>query len=186
MREEELRKVTIGELEPVHGSIGIMEYDVGWPSLFEREAVRIRTALSKQALQVEHVGSTSVSGLVAKPKIDILLVLLDTADEPAYVPLLEAAGYVLRIREPDWHEHRMFKGPDTDINLHCFSEGCPEIRRMLTFRNWLRSNETDRALYERTKRELAARRWKYVQDYADAKTSIVEEILASANEHVQS
>ena len=131
------------------------------------------------------MGSTSVPGLAAKPKIDILLVLLDTADEPAYVPLLEATGYVLRIREPDWHEHRMFKGPDTDINLYCFSEGCPEIRRMLTFRNWLRSNEGDRALYERAKRELAARTWKYVQDYADAKTSIVEEILARAEERVQ-
>jgi GrpB-like predicted nucleotidyltransferase (UPF0157 family) len=182
---EELRKVTIGKLDTVHGSIGIVEYDATWPILFEREAVRIRSALGKQALQVEHVGSTSVPGLAAKPKIDILLVLLDTADEPACVPLLEAAGYVLRIREPDWHEHRMFKGPDTDINLHCFSEGCPEIRRMLTFRNWLRSDEGDRAMYERTKRELAARTWRYVQDYADAKTSIVEEILATADEHVQ-
>ena len=85
---------------------------------------------------------------------------------------------MLRIREPDWFEHRVFKGPDTNVNLHVFSAGCPEIDRMLRFRDWLRSNEADRELYERTKRELAAQEWAYVQDYADAKTAVVEEIVA--------
>ena len=74
----------------------------------------------------------------------MLLVVANTADEPAYVPDMETAGYVLTIREPDWYEHRMFKGPGTDINLHVFSLGCTEIDRMLLFRNWLRSNESDR------------------------------------------
>jgi len=87
---------------------------------------------------------------------------------------------VLRIREPDWHQHRLFKGPDTDINLHVFSLGCPEIDRLLIFRDWLRNNDADRGFYERSKRELAKRTWKYVQNYADAKTSVVEEILARA------
>ncbi len=91
-----------------------------------------------------------------------------------------SAAYVLRIREPDWYEHRLFKGPDTDINLHVFSQGCQEIERMLLFRNWLRSNAADRGLYERTKRELARQNWKYMQNYADAKTAVVEEILARA------
>ena len=104
----------------------------------------------------------------------------DMCLEPAYVPALEAAGYVLRIREPDWYEHRMFKGPDTDINLHVYSSGCPEIDRYLLFRDWLRSNASDRLLYERTKRELARKDWKYTQNYADAKTSVVEEIIARA------
>ena len=111
----------------------------------------------------------------------MLLVVEDSADEPAYVPTLEAAAYVLRIREPEWYEHRMFKGPDTDINLHVFSPGCPEIDRMLLFRNWLRSNTSDRQLYERTKRELARKDWKYTQNYADAKTAVVDEILARAH-----
>ena len=97
------------------------------------------------------------------------------------MPPLEAAGYVLRIREPDWHEHRVFKGPDTDVNLHVFSSGCTEIERFLRFRDHLRSNDGDRLLYEQTKRALAQRTWKYVQDYADAKTQTVEEILARAN-----
>ena len=75
---------------------------------------------------------------------------------------------------------RMFKGPDTDINLHVYTSGCPEIDRVLLFRNWLRSNASDRLLYERTKRDLASRDWKYMQNYADAKTAVVEEILARA------
>jgi GrpB-like predicted nucleotidyltransferase (UPF0157 family) len=131
-------------------------------------------------LLLEHVGSTSVPGLAAKPRIDILLGVSSSADEAAYVPALEASGYVLRIREPAWHEHRLLKGPETDLNLHVFSQGCPEIDRMLRFRDWLRSHDADRELYARTKRELARRDWKYTQEYADAKTAVVEEILARA------
>ena len=119
---------------------------------------------------------------MAKPIIDIALTLPDSADEPAYVPDMEAAGYVLRIREPDWYEHRVFKGPDTNINLHVFSRNCPEVDRMLAMRDWLRVNERDRELYERTKRDLAQQDWKYVQNYADAKTAVIEEILARATE----
>jgi GrpB-like predicted nucleotidyltransferase (UPF0157 family) len=92
---------------------------------------------------------------------------------------------MLRIREPDWYEHRVFKGPDTDVNLHVFSPGCPEIERMLLFRDWLRGNASDRQLYERTKRELARQNWKYTQNYADAKNDIVDEILASARRACQ-
>jgi len=131
-------------------------------------------------VRLEHVGSTSVPGLAAKPLIDLLLVVENTADEAAYVPALEAAGYALHIREPDWYEHRLFKGPDTDSNLHLFSAGCPEIDRMLLFRDWLRAHPDDRQRYERTKRELAHRDWTYVQHYADAKTVVVEEIIRRA------
>ncbi|HKD73842.1 MAG TPA: GrpB family protein, partial [Ktedonobacterales bacterium] len=90
------------------------------------------------------------------------------------------AGYTLQIREPDWYEHRMFKGPDTDINLHTLSQGCPEIDKMLLFRDWLRCHPADRQLYERAKRDLARQDWQYTQNYADAKTSVVEEIIARA------
>jgi GrpB-like predicted nucleotidyltransferase (UPF0157 family) len=90
------------------------------------------------------------------------------------------AGYVLRIREPDWHDHRMLKGPDTEVNLHVFSESSTEIKRMLRFRDRLRSDAGERMLYERAKRELAARDWKYMQHYADAKGEIVDAILERA------
>ncbi len=180
LTEEEMRAVYIGELKPLTGLITISTYDPEWPILFEQEATRIRAALGDRIVLLEHVGSTSVPGLAAKPLIDILLVVPNSADEPAYVPAMEAAGYVLSIREPDWHEHRLFKGPDININLHVFSPGSPEIERMLTFRDWLRSNASDRQLYERTKRELAQKEWKYTQNYADAKTEVVEEILERA------
>jgi GrpB-like predicted nucleotidyltransferase (UPF0157 family) len=181
-REDEILAARIAPVEPLNGTIYLAEYDHEWPRLFAREAARVRAALGDRVLLLEHVGSTSVPGLAAKPRIDILLVVPDSADEPTYVPALEAAGYVLHIREPDWYEHRVFKGPDTDVNLHSFSPGCVEIERMLRFRDWLRANPDDCALYERTKRELAARVWKYTQNYADAKAAVVEEILARAQE----
>jgi GrpB-like predicted nucleotidyltransferase (UPF0157 family) len=178
--EEELRGSVVGELRTHDRPITLADYDPAWPSLFVREEARIRGALGDRVVRIEHTGSTSVPGLAAKPVIDITLVVPDSSDEPAYAPPLEAAGYVLWIREPDWHEHRVFKGPDTNVNLHVFSPGSPEIERMVAFRDWLRTHDDDRALYEQTKRELAARTWKYVQNYADAKTAVVEEIIARA------
>ncbi|HLK62452.1 MAG TPA: GrpB family protein [Bryobacteraceae bacterium] len=179
-REEYLRSSTVGELTPRTSPIEIVDYDRQWPRLFAREADRISCALAGLALAIEHAGSTSVPELPAKPIIDIVLAVRDSADETSYAPALEAAGYRLRIREPGWHEHRMFKGPDTDVNLHVFSQNCPEIARMLRFRDWLRTHPEDRDLYARTKRGLARENWKYTQNYADAKTAVVEEILARA------
>lgn len=180
MTEDQLRDVTIGEPQVIGGTVELVEYDRSWPELFAREARRIECALGRLALRIEHVGSTSIPGLAAKPIIDILLVVADSADENGYAGALSATGYVLRIREPDWYQHRMFKGRDPIVNLHVFSEGCPEIERMLLFRDWIRSNPADCALYERTKRELARREWKYIQNYADAKGAVVEEIVGRA------
>jgi len=172
--------VTINERPRHDGPIVLVDYDDAWPLRFEREARRIRAALGTRALLLEHGGSTSVPGLVAKPIIDIVLAVPDSANEDDYVSALEAEGYVLRIREPDWYEHRMLRKTDPSVNLHVFSADCAEIDRMLRFRDHLRTNEADRQLYERTKRELAAREWAYVQDYADAKGDVVEEIIARA------
>src|SRR3954470_12649879 len=158
----------------------LVEYNPAWPHLYAREEARIRNALGDTAVQIEHTGSTSVPGLAAKPIVDIVLVVPDSADEPAYGPALEPAGYVLRIREPDWFEHRVLKGTDPTVNLHVFSPGCPEVERMVRFRDHLRRNANDRNLYERTKRGLAQRDWKYVQHYADAKSDVVAEILERA------
>ncbi len=178
--EETLRAVTIGELVVLAGPVLLADYDPAWATAFEREATRIRGALGDQVRLLEHVGSTSVPGLAAKPVIDIVLAVPDSTDEGAYVPPMEAAGYVLRIREPQWLEHRLFKGADQDANIHVFTVGTTEIDRMLAFRDWLRSHDDDRSLYEQTKRDLAARDWKYVQHYADAKTDVVADIMARA------
>lgn len=160
--------------------VRIVDYDPRWPELFQQQSVKIRAALGDRAFEIEHVGSTSVPGLAAKPVVDVLLAVANSADEPAYLPALESAGYFLRHREPHWHEHRMLKGSDNTVNLHVFSAGCPEIARMLLFRNWLRANAADRDLYARTKISLASRNWQNVQQYADAKTGVVEEILSHA------
>ncbi|PAE88767.1 hypothetical protein CHH72_10340 [Shouchella clausii] len=179
--DEDLQKVTVGERKPHNAPVTLLEYDPEWPNQFDREASRIRSVLGNKVLQLEHVGSTSIPGLCAKPIIDILLVVIDSADETTYVPDLEKAGYTLRIREPEWFEHRLFKGPDTDINLHVFSEGASEVTRMLRFRDWLRSNNADRDKYASVKRHLVQRQWRHVQHYADAKSGIVQEIMERAN-----
>ena len=182
MSEERLRAATVGEPTVHDGPIRLVEYDPSWPRTFALGSERIRSALGDAALAIEHVGSTSVPGLAAKPIVDIVLVVADSADEEAYVPQLEVAGYVLRIREPDWYEHRLLVLDEPKVQVHVFSRGCEEIDRMLAFRDRLRADDADRALYEATKRELAVRTWRYVQDYADAKTAVVEEIVARAIE----
>ncbi len=160
--------------------IEITAYDAAWPQTFEVVAAEVRAALDGIAREVIHVGSTSVPGLAAKPIIDVVVLVDDSAAEGAYVPPLLALGYEVRVREPDWFEHRMLKRFDPVVNLHVYSVGCEEVENLVRFRDWLRNHDDDRARYEATKRALAAREWDSVQDYADAKTAIVGEILARA------
>lgn len=180
LSEEYLRRHTIGELRSLAGPIRLVEYDSEWPRKYEQEAERISTALGRRALQIEHVGSTAVPRLVAKPIIDIVLSVADPADEPQYASALEAAGYRLHLREPSWYGHRLFQGAQDRVNLHVFSPGCPEIERMVRFRDCLRTSRDDRELYARAKRALAEQEWKHTQDYADAKSTVVEEIMSRA------
>jgi GrpB-like predicted nucleotidyltransferase (UPF0157 family) len=178
--EERLLAATVGERAPLNSTIALEPYDPAWPRMYAELERQMRKVLGADALMIEHVGSTSVPGLSAKPVIDIVLAVADSADEGSYVPPLERLGYVLRIREPDWFEHRMLKPSGIDGNIHVFSRACTEIDRLLAFRDWLRINDDDRRLYERTKQELAARTWKHVQNYADAKSAVVGEILGRA------
>lgn len=178
--DDELRAITIGDLVPHDAPVVLRAYDPRWPEQYERERARIAGALGARALRIEHVGSTAVPCLAAKPIVDVVLQVADAADEAAWLPPLDDAGYVLRIREPDWHQHRLLKGPDAEIHLHVYGTPCAEVERMLLFRDWLRARPDERALYERTKRALAARTWRHVQSYADAKTTVVEQILARA------
>lgn len=180
LTEEQILAANIGAPLVLDSPIALSPYDPQWPQHYAALARDIRAALGAKVSTLEHVGSTSVPGLPAKPVIDIILAVSDSGDEPAYVPALEALGYVLKIREPDWFNHRLLKTPDAGVNLHVFTQGCEEIARMLAFRDWLRTHADDRTLYERTKQELAARTWKYMQNYADAKSEIVKAILSRA------
>lgn len=181
MTEQEIRRVTVGEPLPVNGPITLVPYDPEWPALYAQEAARIRGALGMRVVQLEHIGSTAVPGLTAKPIIDIMLIVEDSGNEDAYVPALNAAGYILRIREPDWDEHRCFKGPDTNVNLHIWSRGARQIQRHLRFRDRLRASDADRYLYAETKIRLAAKDWTFVQNYADAKNEVIDEIMGRAH-----
>jgi GrpB-like predicted nucleotidyltransferase (UPF0157 family) len=175
--EQRLCGIWVQEPPRLDGPVRLADYDPRWPVWYEREAARIRSVLGQRVMLLEHVGSTSVPGLAAKPIIDIVLVVADPADEASYLTPLEQAGYRLVIREPGWHQHRVLKGPDTDINLHVHPPASPEIGRHLRFRDWLRANPADRELYERVKRQLASRHWTYVQQYADAKTEVIAAIM---------
>jgi GrpB-like predicted nucleotidyltransferase (UPF0157 family) len=142
--------------EPRPVPIEIVDYDPAWPQRYAELAERIRTALGDRVLALEHVGSTSVPGLPAKAIVDVDLTVADTADEDAYRADLESAGTVLRLREPGWHQHRLFLAVEPPANIHVWSPGSPEAVRHRMFRDWLIEHDDDRALYVAAKRAAAA------------------------------
>ena len=157
----------------------VAAYDPAWPERFSCVAHRVVGALGADALSVEHVGSTSVPGLAAKPIVDVLLTVLAVEDEAAYVPRLEAAGLVLRVREPG---HRMLRTPERDVHLHVHEPDHPEVAAMRDLRDWLRVSAQDRELYAATKRSLAERDWPDMNHYAVAKSDVVQAVLGRARQ----
>jgi len=153
LSEEQIIATHVRKPKPLNSTIYLAPYNPVWPLLFTRLEKHIREVLGDSIRLLEHVGSTSVPGLSAKPIIDMVLAVKDSRDEPSYVKPLEEKGYILRIREPDWYEHRLLKPPDVPGNLHVFSEGCEQIEQMLLFRDWLRNHASDRLVYEETKRK---------------------------------
>ncbi len=179
--DEEMAAAHVDGAPKVHNAtVELWPYDPTWPAQYAAEAAKIRAALGEATLALEHVGSTSIPGISAKPILDIVLGVASSADEAAYVPALTHQGYRLHIREPDWHEHRLLKGAGPAVNLHVFTAGDHEIERMLAFRDRCRRVPEERDLYQRTKQALAARTWRYVQHYANAKAEVVEAIIARA------
>ena len=156
----------------------LVPYTDEWPRAFDAERNRIVSALGETALEVHHAGSTAVPGLRAKPIIDIALVVPDTIDEAAYVPRLEGLGYSLRLREPEWFEHRLLRREAPAVNLHVFPPRCVEVDRMLAFRDHLRAHPDDRQLYESAKVALTDQDWPTIQAYADAKDDVVADIMS--------
>jgi GrpB-like predicted nucleotidyltransferase (UPF0157 family) len=175
--EARLDDVLIGGREK--REITIVDYDPSWPGRFERERERVRAALGPAALCIEHIGSTAVPGLAAKPIIDLMVTVRDPDDERAFGPALESAGYRLRVREDG---HRMFRTPELDVHVHVWRDSDPQVTRHLLFRDRLRSAPEDRRAYEQLKRRLARREWADMNDYADAKTDLIAAILARCEE----
>jgi GrpB-like predicted nucleotidyltransferase (UPF0157 family) len=164
--------------------IEITEPDPAWPQYYEELAARIREVLGWRALQVDHVGSTSVPGLPAKPIIDIDLIVADPGREHDYVPALETAGYTLVIREPWWYDHRAFRADKPPrSNLHVFGFDSPEPVRHRIFRDWLRGNPADRDRYAAIKLQAASEanaRGEHVMEYNARKEQLIREIYQRA------
>ena len=171
MDDQYLDRVLIGGRE--RREIVIADYDPAWPRRFAVERGRIAGALGDHALRIEHIGSTSVPGLAAKPIVDILVEVARLDDAAP----LEQAGYVLRVREDG---HRMFRTPELDVQVHVWPSGHPDVAAQLAFRDRLRESDEDRAAYEALKRSLAERDWPDMNYYADAKGGLIREILARA------
>jgi GrpB-like predicted nucleotidyltransferase (UPF0157 family) len=167
--------------EPNIGGVGItvriVDYDPGWPARFEQERERIAAALGHLAHRIEHVGSTSVPGLAAKPIVDVSVSVDDPDDDGAFLLAMCSAGYSLKVIEAG---HRMFRPATRDANVHLWPAGGAEERRLLLFRDWLRVSSDDRERYQSVKRSLAEREWETGDHYAVAKTDVVMEILAGA------
>lgn len=174
-RDAYLDRVLIGGRE--RRAIVIVDYDPRWPARFELERGRILGALGAAALRIEHIGSTAVPGLAAKPIVDVLVTVASLADDAELVPALEMAGYELRVREP---AHRMFRTPERDVHVHVSADADPEVERYLAFREVLRCSPDDRAEYERLKRDLATREWNDMNEYADAKGELIRALLVAA------
>ncbi|WP_245884662.1 GNAT family N-acetyltransferase [Glaciihabitans tibetensis] len=153
------------------------DYDERWPAVFADHAHRIRDALAASDSDVEHIGSTSVPGLAAKPIIDIAVTVNDLTAEGQYLDALGGVGYELRVREPG---HRLMRTPERDVHVHIYERGDQAVTEYLVFRDHLRADADDRALYEETKRRLLAKDWDDMNAYADAKTDVISEIKSRA------
>lgn len=172
----------VGEHRPETG-VEIAAADPAWPHQYQALSARIREALGERVLGLEHVGSTSVPELPAKPIIDIDLTVADPGDEPSYVPSLERTGFVLVVRERWWYNHRLLRHTAPACHLHVFAPDCPETARHRIFRDWLRSHPQDRALYAQAK-AAAARETNstagHGMDYNARKQATMREIYARA------
>jgi GrpB-like predicted nucleotidyltransferase (UPF0157 family) len=155
--------------------VEIVDYDPSWPEVFEAHRQRIQDVLGVRARRIEHVGSTAVPGLAAKPIVDIMVTVDDPQDE-SYVRPMEQAGYVLRVRELN---HRMFHTAERDVQVHVWQAGADDEDRHLIFRDHLRSSRADRQAYEVLKRSLAGR-WRDVNYYAEAKGPFIRQVVQSA------
>ncbi|TQK68670.1 GrpB family protein [Nocardioides sp. SLBN-35] len=163
--------------------VAVVPADPAWPDRFAEVAALVREGLGWRALVVEHVGSTAVPGLPAKPVIDVDLVVADPADESSYVPALEALGFVLRVREPWWFEHRLLRGASPVSHVHVFGPDSPEVVKHRIFRDWLRGNPDERERYAAAKLAASAASGaagEHGMQYNARKERVVREIYARA------
>ncbi len=160
--------------------IEIVDYDPSWPDRFAEWRDRLSAELGTVALRIEHVGSTAVPGLAAKPILDIQVTVVDLEDEGAYVPAIDRAGVALRSRDAAHRYFRPAPGRPRDVQIHVCAAGGDWERDHLDFRDYLRSNDEARDAYGNLKKALAVQ---YPDDrlaYTEAKTAFVTDALCRA------
>lgn len=158
--------------------IELVGHDPAWANAYASAADEIRAALGAAAVSVEHVGSTAIAGIVAKPRIDVLIVVGTYDPEAVYQEPLASLGYAYDHRD---ELHVLFKGSrdGTPFNLHVVERDAEEATRMIVFRDYLRSHPDEARRYEDLKKDLAERH-SDGDVYAEAKSSYVQEVLRRA------
>jgi GrpB-like predicted nucleotidyltransferase (UPF0157 family) len=164
-------------LEPV----AVVDYDPRWPTEFERLRARAAAALGDLAVAIEHVGSTAVPGLAAKPVIDLDVVVRRPEDVAHAIERLASIGYV-HSGDLGLPGREAFAWPEGEERHHLYvcAEGAEPLRLHLALRDHLRSHPEDAARYAAVKRELAARHRHDRIAYTDGKDEVIREILARA------
>ncbi len=160
----------------------VVGYDPAWPTLFETERTAIAKALGDTAIEIHHIGSTSVPGLAAKPIIDLMPVVRQIPLDPVSVAAMEGIGYTYEgesgVRGRAYFDR--LEGVGEGVHVHCYVSSDPEIERHLRFRDYLRSHPEDARRYGELKRRLAAQYGTDRAGYTIAKTAFIREIEAAA------
>ena len=160
--------------------IEVVPWDPGWPSRYDEWRGRLARALGTAAVRIDHVGSTSVPGLAAKPVIDVQVSVRDVQDEPSYVPAVEGVGLWLRMREPIHRYFRPAEGRPRAIHVHVCTAGSGWERDHLLFRDYLRCHGAVASEYGRHKVALAERYRTDRVAYTEAKTCFILDALEVA------
>nr|WP_249418554.1 GrpB family protein [Citrobacter freundii] len=173
----------------VHGvppieNISVVTYDPSWPEIYSELESKIKDILGSNLLRIDHVGSTAVPGLAAKPVIDIDVTVAEAANEEVYLLALEKLGYRLIVREPRFHGHRLFHYENPRVNLHVFTQDTPETARHLLFRDWLRQSEKDCKLYADAKFEAIKGCSFDIHKYHENKSKVVHDIYQRIFKHL--
>lgn len=168
----------VGDFPASRAAVTVVDYDPRWTEQFRSMKDQLKRALGGTALSIEHVGSTSVPELPAKPIIDVDIVVANADDEDKYISALGTLGMRMVIREPWWHGHRMFVDDHGAANIHIWPDGAAEPVRHILFRDWLRTHQDDLERYAQVKRNLSVEFNDEPDRYNLAKNTVIDQIYA--------
>jgi GrpB-like predicted nucleotidyltransferase (UPF0157 family) len=166
--------------------VQLSPYNPDWQNIFSEERDRISKALGSRALRIEHIGSTAVRGLGAKPIIDILLGVNSPDNLEAVIPLMEQLGYKYRSDFEHIMPYRRYFSIAGKFHVHSVDVTSQFFRRHIMFRDYLRTHDDVRDAYYNVKKDLSQKEWDDTNDYAFAKTEFVRSVEAKSIEYISS